>query len=66
MLYNRSNRIENLKFRRDLTNDLTEYNLNSTIVDFAIRLEYVEASVYPEIAKNLDQYAYLTLIQGHY
>jgi hypothetical protein len=49
MLINRENTVSNLEFRRDLNTDPTTLNMTKEDVDFAIRLEYVEGFLYPDI-----------------
>jgi hypothetical protein len=61
MLINRENTVSNLEYRRDLNTDPTILNMTKEDVDFAIWLEYMEGSLYPDIVNNLDLYAYLTL-----
>jgi hypothetical protein len=36
--------------------------MSKEVIDFAVRLEYREGPIYPEVVKNLELYAYLTLV----
>ena len=53
LLYTDKIQYKNL-ISRDLNTDKTIYNLTSDIADFAIRLEYMDGALFPEIVENMD------------
>jgi len=52
--------------RRDLTTDLTTYNLTNDYFDFGVRIENILDKFEPEVSKNLDLYVDVKVTQNYY
>ena len=65
-MYNQDHSLQTSVLRRDLTTDLTTYNLTNDYFDFGVRIENILDKFEPEVSKNLDLYVDVKVTQNYY
>ncbi len=65
-MYNQDHTLQTSVLRRDLTTDLTTYNLTNDNFDFGVRIENILDAFEPEVSKNLDLYVDVKVTQNYY
>lgn len=64
-VYNQDHTLQTSVLRRDLTTDLTTYNLNQDNFDFGLRIENVLDMFEPDVTRNLELYVDIKVTQNH-